>query len=258
MAAYWTGSSEATVLIDPVTSAATFVGTMGDLYWWQDQLIYDDSRRVAYAIGQDSAFARHVYSLSLDNGSSTTAPLAGGDGAAEYILSGITSGGRLVAAHWTGSAEEVVLIEPSTGASTFAGYLGDLYLWEDQAIYDDKAGLLYAIGQDRDDTNRLYALSLSTQESTSTILPDVDGGRASYVFGGLTSDGRIVAARWTGSAEATVLLDPKANTATFAGNLGDLYLWQNQLVYGGAAGVAYALGQDRAGSTHFYTLPIGE
>jgi len=60
--------------------------------------------------------------------------------------------------------------------------------------------------------------------------PDLDG-RTHYVLAGLTNDGLVLAAYWTGSVEAVALLDPATGERSEVGTLNDLYLWTQQFVY---------------------------
>src|SRR5262249_20721039 len=148
----WTGSAEATALVDPMTTRATFTGNVGDLYQWEAQLAYDDVQRTLYAIGENRAGIKKLYTVSLDTQKSSSVPLdiTGEDGGViNYVVAKGTDDGKLVAAYWDGAAETVALIDPQTGRSVREGRLGDLYQWQGEIVYYAADNLVYAIGEDR-------------------------------------------------------------------------------------------------------------
>jgi len=187
-------------------------------------------------------------------------PVQAFDGGSPYYALGVgdlTSDDLLVAAHWTGSREEVVLLDPTTGTATFAGVLGDLYMWGARLVYDDPTRMAYAVGQDRGGVNHIYSFSLATGASTSANVPnDGDGGIIEYFLCGVTSDRQVVTAYWNGSGEAVVLLDPATGSRMFVGILGDLNGWDGQPVYDDARRVLYATGRDTASKRHLYALSL--
>ena len=264
LAAYWTGSEERVVFVDPKTGASTFAGNLCDLYLWEGQFTYDEARGLAYAVGRNRAGQTGLYRLSLEIEVCTGIVLSNAEldgGGFHDTFAGVSPNGRIVAAHWDGKVEAVVLIDPFTGVSTFVGNMGDLYLWQGQFTYDDARNTAYAIGQDRAGATHLYSLSLSTGVSSQVDVDpaEADGGTIGYyIFGGTTPDGHIVAAYWNGLVEQTVLIDPATGRSSLVGHLGDLYMWQGQLLYGKHTGVVYAIGQDRSGARHFYLLPLAQ
>ena len=54
-----------------------------------------------------------------------------------------------------------------------------------------------------------------------------------------------------------VLLDPSTGQTSFAGTMG-FQTWSDQLVYGGASGVAIAYGMDASRVGGFYGLTLGK
>lgn len=68
-----------------------------------------------------------------------------------------------------------------------------------------------------------------------------------YTLGGLTSDGRVVAAYSDGAAENVAMLDPKTGAPTLVGNLGSLQQWEGKFIYDDHTHLAYALGGNGAG-----------
>ena len=259
VAAFWNGGAEDVVTIDWKTGKSVSQGYLGDLHTWSNQITYDDRTRTAYAVGTNIASVNYIYSLELGNRGLVQASLDQANSYnVSYVLGGVTQDGHVVAAYWTGTQEAVVLLEPNSGKATYAGMLGDLYLWQDQLAYDDATRTVYAIGENTGNQPRVYALSLDTQKTTSVGLDAADGGRTDYVVGGMTKDHRFVAAVWGGSVENVVLLDPSTGQTSFVGNLGGLYWWSDQLVYGGANGTAVAYGMDVNSVGGFYGLAIGK
>jgi hypothetical protein len=67
---------------------------------------------------------------------------------------------------------------------------------------------------------------------------------------------QLVAARWTGSAEAVDRIDPLTGAATFLGNLGDLELWSTELVLDRDATHVYAVGMPASKVSTLYVLDL--
>lgn len=241
IAAYWTGTEEAVVLLDPQTMGRTDVGTLGDLYLWSSQFIYDDKSRMAYAVGQSSAGQTNVYSFSLDDRQTTAAPLAGLD-SANVVLGGVTVSGSIVAATWVGPAEALVQIDPATGKSDTVGSIDGLEDWNNQLVYDGATRTAYALGHagDRED-NYVFTSNLDSGETSRVLLEPTTNGA---VLGGIDSDANLLAAYWDGSRELVVTLDPATAATKTLGYLDGLEEWDEQLVYSEARQtlVAYGFG----------------
>ncbi len=109
--AYWTGSAEAVERIDPVTGAGTFLGNLGDLHWWSNQLVLDADATHVYAVGLPAQSGPPtLYVLDLASGASTQTPIAH-----SYTLGGVTDDGRVIGVYWSGAAEAVDLIDSASG-----------------------------------------------------------------------------------------------------------------------------------------------
>ncbi len=173
-----------------------------------------------------------------------------------YIFGGITKDNRLVAAFWDGAREEVVFLDPQTGATTLLGYLDNLYWWEGQLVYDERARVVYALGSDFDDRRFVYTLSLDTGSTRTVPLadPPSDAGPSSYFVGGATRDGQLVAGYWAGDSQAVAFIDPATGRAKDTGMLGGLFAVSSRFMYDDATKMAYALGQDRTLAEHVYSF----
>jgi hypothetical protein len=180
---------------------------------------------------------------------------AGDAGHVDYALGGVTSDGRVVAATWANSAEQVVLIDPATGKAAFQGYLGDLAVWSFQFIYDDATRMAYALGYDAAQASYLYSFSLDTGQSTRRSLPGADGRAADCVLGGVTASGSIVATHWSGSP--VMLIDPATGQRTNVGAFEGMANWQLQLAYDDASRTLYAIGDQGDYSIQYvYSLDL--
>ncbi|HEX4341142.1 MAG TPA: hypothetical protein VH062_34775 [Polyangiaceae bacterium] len=160
-------------------------------------------------------------------------------------------------ASWTGEQESVALLDPVAGTFTFAGVLGDLYMWSSQFEYDDAMRTAYAFGQNRASQENVYTLSLGSQTATSAEVGGVqDGGLTNLVLGGVAADGKLVIAYW-GGVEKLGFLDPATGLSTFSGVMDGLFMWSDQLVYGRTTGMTVGYGQDHSGANHFYVNALG-
>jgi hypothetical protein len=174
-AAYWDGSMERVVLIEPVTSKSNDevwldvkiepAGTLGDLHDWSSQLVYDRTRNVLLATGTSDEGEYRLYELDLDASVTTSVVLPRPRGAPgmvhgssqDYTLGGVGRNGTVFAAYWNGAAEAIAGIAPDTGATDVLGGLGTLTSWSNQLVLDDKTGSLYAIGQDAAGITHIYS-----------------------------------------------------------------------------------------------------
>jgi hypothetical protein len=256
LAAFWNGSYEEIVLVDPATSHATEVGKLGNLQSWPSQFIYD-SKATAYAVGQDARFAKYVYSFALEDRKTTTTPIDAIDASAgDYMLGGVTSSGVLVTVYGVGA---VYYLDPKTGTPTHVGDFDGMTSWQGELVYDDAKRTVYAIGNSGSFvTFYLFSLNLDTGKKTRSYLGAIEGGMINYVLGGLTQDGRLVGAYWDGTAEKAILVEPVTGSVDIVGTFGNLRTWSGQLVYGGVPSTAFAYGRDPSESAHFYRVVIGK
>jgi hypothetical protein len=73
--AYWDGSLEQVVTIDPMTGDLVERGTFGDLDYWTGLMAYDESTNTVYAQSAYREGGSHLYSLDLDTGAEHTVTL---------------------------------------------------------------------------------------------------------------------------------------------------------------------------------------
>jgi len=246
LGAYWTGSEEAVVLIDPTTMEANPVGTLGDLYWWQGQLLYDQEREIVYALGETARNELRVYTMPLATGVTTSAHQTD-----RIMVGGVVPDGRIVGAYWGGSDEEVVLLDPETGDLAPVGALGDLYLWQGQLVYDAAADSVHALGQTLRDELRVYTLPLDASAPASSVPVE-----QRFVAGDVMAHGGIVGAYWTGEVERVVAIDPLTGATETLGDLGSLYMWGGEVLVDPHRATLWARGEDRDGTEHLYRLPL--
>ncbi len=255
LAAYWTGSVEAAALVDPGTGARTDVGTLGDLYLWSGQFIYDDRTRMAYAVGENAAQQGYLYSFSLDDRETTQAALTelSFD---NIVLGGVTRDGSIVAA--AGLPATLVEIDPTTGESKPVGTIEGMTNWDGNLVYDDATRVVYALGQAGGiDKNYLFTTQLDAQKTSQRLLPGLETAPIYYTTAGLDPHGQLVAAYWDGVQEAIVTLDPTDASSEAVGSLGDLTNWDNRLVYNPSLQSVVAFGWSASNVGHLYETDIG-
>jgi hypothetical protein len=274
VAAYWNGSAEILAFIDPATSTFMPVGSFETLRYWQDQLAYDVRRNVVYANGQDANYHSYLYSLALDSGASTRVDAAGTTDLPCYAdggcpspnrqFAGVRSDGRIVAAFSTGAAQEVTLIDPSTGTSTSVGTLGSLSQWQRQFVYDDASHVVYAGGDDGAGNFNMYTLALDTLKLTTVpfVTPtgtDCDGAciPVNGAFGGITNDGKVIVVFWNGVERSVVLTDPGTGASTYVGHLQGFEGPQIQVVYDPIRRIVYTGIPDNSNGWVLSSLQLG-
>jgi hypothetical protein len=87
--------------------------------------------------------------------------------------------------------------------------------------------------------------------------PDIDG-RTHYFVAGLTDEGLVLAAYWTGSVEAVALVDPGTGERTDVGTLGDLNVWTGTFIYDDRTRMAYAVGENAAQQGYLYSFSLDD
>lgn len=149
---FWSGANQAVAQIDTATGQETRVGALGDLQWL-NEFVYDGGANVAYAIGGNSFVSSNtsLYALSLSTGVSTKTSID-----RLYDLGSVTSDGRIIAAYWSETFEQVVLLDPTTGGATNIGVFGALSSWSGQMAYDASKRVVFAIGMDRNDVSHVF------------------------------------------------------------------------------------------------------
>jgi hypothetical protein len=262
VAAFWDGAREPAVLVDPKTGEGTVVGYLGNLHWWESQLVYDGKTNLLYALGSDVNDVRYVYTLALETHSVRTvhqaAPPQTG-GAQSYLTGGVTSVGLLVVAYWTNAVWMVALLDPATGEAKDVGALSDAYsIQYDRLAYDDAKRMVYLLGADKVGTQQVYSFALDTGKAQAATIEESDN-RSNIVLGQATPKGEVVVAYWNDPAqrEEIGLMDPLTGKITMAGVLKGLHLWSDQITYGSTSGrvVAYGMPAESA-PWQFYDTTI--
>ena len=247
LAARWNGSSEVVNALD-ASGGNSPAGSFSGLQTWSGQLRVARDGSYAYAAGYDSGDAPKVWSLNLNTGVSSSVSAS-----QNTTLGGVTPNGQLIVATWNGSSENVSLMNPSTGATQSVGVLGDLFGWQSQMAYDEKANIVYAIGEDSSFSGhyRLYRLDLLTGTHGQVSVGQ------SYILGGIRSDGTVIGSYWNGGSQRVVAINPSTGNATDLGSLG-LSGWHNDLVWDPVGETAYALGSEgMTASYRLYWLEVG-
>jgi hypothetical protein len=179
LGAYWTGSAEYVDVIDTTTGVGTYVGTLGSLATWTFSVLTVNAEgTTVYAFGQTAGGADMLYTLDLQTGLSNEVATPEYEG-----MAGVTADGKAIGVRWNGSSEEVDLVDPHDGSSTYAGKVGDLMWWSQQSTYDPEGHVVYVLGNDASDSvDYLYALDLDTESVTKTPVSMPMMGY--YQFGG--------------------------------------------------------------------------
>jgi len=251
VAAYWNGSLSSNCIegVDHVrveTGEGVPRGMLADLHTWSSQQFVEtrDGLRVG-AIGMTVDQSNKLYVLDLTSGATTSVTVAHA-----YTLAGVASSGKFVGAYWTGSVEQVDLIDGTTGTTTPVGALGDLQWWSDQLVLDRQNHRVYALGSPTNTpASELYTLDLATGVSSSAPL-----AWAGFI-GGVTATGQLVGANKDGSGWFVALIDPNTRTVTRKGSFGDLQ-GMGALVYDSTRGVAHTVGSNASGSAFLYNLDL--
>jgi hypothetical protein len=253
--AYWNGSVVVVDLVDPTTGQGALLGQLGQLGGWSPNLVLSRDGTRLYGIGNPhGSFANKLVTLDLTSGTWSDVTTAQ---AQMYVLAGVTDDEHVVGVFWNGSAEEVDLVDPTTGVGASVGQLGDLHTWPDQPAYDHEANIVYAWGWNQANDQFLYGLNVVTHVSQAV---PVSLGNWSYPLGGVAPSGAVVGMTWNGAAEVVMSLDPMTGISMPQGTLlglHDIAQW-GAITYDGNAGIAYAIGMPDGSNTAntLYTLDL--
>lgn len=132
----------------------------------------------------------------------------------------------LVCARWDGAREVVVRMRPESAETTHLGVLGDLRRWTNQIVIDERSERAYATGNpEMPEGHMLYTLDLATGGSHQVRV----SGDCCDALGGVTSDGRVVAADVeatdTDASLVVRLIDPLSGAASAVGVLNTPGWW---------------------------------
>lgn len=241
-------------LVDPKTGQGAPLGQLGQLGGWSPNLVLSADGTRLYGCGNSNgSFANKLATLDLTSGiwsEVTTAPTE------MYVLAGVTDDQHVIGVFWTGSVEEVDLVDPATGIGTNVGQLGDLHTWDGQLVYDHAAHVVYAWGQNNANARFLYSLNIETHVSHAVAVPP---SNVVFSFGGVAASGDVIGMTWTGAAEVVMKLDPTTGVSTPNGVLVGLQGVPQfgSMAYDANANVAYAIGApDGSNAGTFYTVDL--
>jgi hypothetical protein len=265
VAAFWDGAREPAVLVDPRNGASTVVGYLGNLHFWQSQLVYDGRTNVLYALGSDVNDVPYVYTLRLDTRSVRTVPQGPAPqrgGSVSYIAGGVTSDGLLVVTYWTGALWVVAMLDPATGTVKDVGTFSGAYYLADRVTYNDTTRMIYALGQNENETQqKIYSLALDTGKTQAADVATTDNTK-NIVLGQVTPKDQLLVAYWNDPAqrEEVGLMDPLTGKIAMAGVLNGLHWWSDQMTYASTSGtvVAYGQGMDAGDPWQFYETTIAQ
>lgn len=168
----WNGSQEELSVIDPATGAVTVRGTVGGFAVWSNESAIDNAHDRLYVIGTDEPgfdpmagpdpnAPWSVFTLdSLTGALLDTKPLSPPESGLTGVVT--TSAGDLVGFRWNGSQEELVRIDPATGAISVLGTVGDLTLWSGYTAINPTTNDIYVFGDDPASTSKLYTINAIT------------------------------------------------------------------------------------------------
>jgi hypothetical protein len=251
--AYWNHTSETASCIEsvddlsPTTGVGIERGLLADLNMWStEQFVETEDGLKVGAVGWTVDRQPKLYVLDLTTGltSSVSVP-------EDYLLAGVLASGQFVGAYWTGSVEQVDLIDPTTGVATRVGTLGDLQTWSDQFVLDRKANRVYALGTPAGTApSKFYSLDLA------------DGTVSSQTFawdgfiGGVTPDGQVVGANFDlTNGWYVVTIDPITVAMTQKGALTNIN-GLAYLVYDSTQNIAYSVTEDSTSNGISYLVGL--
>ncbi|MCB9746697.1 MAG: hypothetical protein H6740_29255 [Alphaproteobacteria bacterium] len=153
----WNGAVEELIRIDPSTGVDTVIGVVGDLHHWAGQTAIDVDSDTLYVAGADASDRWYVYEVDAINGT-----LLRKSPAPQGLLGAqLTNRGTLVYSEWTGAAQVLMELDPSTGSTTTLGPIGDLQWWSGQTALDVANDTLYVFGNDGA-SDTLYVMDVAT------------------------------------------------------------------------------------------------
>ncbi len=154
----WNEMEEELVVIDPATGTQVVRGIVGDMTAWSLEAAIDNVNDRLYVLASRGK-TWSVYTLdSLTGALLDKQPLSYGD------IGGLvtTSTGALVGFRWNETTEDVLSIDPTTGAVSVIGTVGDLSGWWGYASLNPSTDEIYVFGADVSDQTKLYTVDANT------------------------------------------------------------------------------------------------
>lgn len=165
----WNGATEDYVAIDPATGAISVLGTVGDLETWSTETALDRAAGRMYVIGTNNAGTTKLYVLDAASGNLLSeVPLVGSGGPYDLNITGlvVSSAGTLLGFRYNfdESFEEMVELDPMTGAIAVRGTVGDLLMWSNVTVLNPSNDNLYVVGITAAEQDKLYTMDSATGE----------------------------------------------------------------------------------------------
>ena len=252
VAAYWIGGTyykciEAVEDVSPLTGLGVGRGYLSDLNSWSNQLVERADATGVDAIGLNFFGKYRLYSLSLAGGSAYSAAVAH-----DYVLAGVLSSGMVVGLYTEGGDATVDLISEQGGATVNVGSIVDLKVWSSQAVLDRVNNKVIAVGSPAANLpSELYTFDLSLGSTFALPL----SLQSSVYLGGVTADGKVVAADHDANGWFIELITPSSGSVEKKGYLADLTGFF-QLVYDPVLGVAHTVGTNTLSHPFLYNFDL--
>lgn len=165
----WNGATEDYVAIDSATGAISVLGTVGDLEMWSTETALDRAAGRMYVIGTNHGGTTKLYVLDAGTGDLLSdVPLVGSGGQYDLNITGlaVSSAGTLLGFRYNfdQAVEEMVELDPTTGAITVRGTVGDLLMWSSVTVLNPSNDNLYVVGITAAEQDKLYTMDAATGE----------------------------------------------------------------------------------------------
>ncbi|MCB9792384.1 MAG: hypothetical protein H6741_06615 [Alphaproteobacteria bacterium] len=231
----WNGVQEELFRLDPRTGTRFLLGVVGDMERWSGEVAVDYVHSTLYVWGVDASENEELHALDLFSGAylgevPVSTPVAGWQ---------VNSLGELISLRWNGAVEELVRIDPTSGADTVIGVVGDLTTWGRQTAIDVSTDTLYVLGADPNE--RWFIYEMDAQNGTLLAKTPCPPGPLGVQ---LTSRGTLVYGMWDGAVEQLMELDPSSGAVTPLGIIGGLRWWSGQTALDVANDTLYVFGND--------------
>jgi hypothetical protein len=203
--------------------------------------------------------------LQARSGWTTTAPVAGsiavgldwGDAATGNDFGSHNDAVLLVVFDWnaTEGVEEIRQLDPSTGAITTLGTVGDLRWWHGEALFDAATNRAYVTGATDTWQPSLYAVDVASGSLLGSAWLD----RSGVILVGADDVGDLVGIAWDAaiSTYEVLSIDPDNGATSETGELTGLYGWQGDGAVSADRETLYAIGSTAGGDDQLFVFDLG-
>jgi len=206
----WSGSTEEIVSIDPNTGSSSVIATLG-LMWVQGVFTVNSAEHKAYLFATRDGLNYEIDTIDLITGNFRTVPIVG----MEHGGFGFAAYGKndLIAYRWNGSNEELISIDPRTGAFDVITAVDlDWVLSPGPIAVDPAHKKAYLYGQKDGETFwRIYTVDLKTRTVTSVPMTEAGGGGFGFDF---YEKDTLVGYRWNGMEEEIISIDARTGATS--------------------------------------------